>query len=139
MELANDICRNCNGKIVFVETPELTHYGKMICSNCGLWVRWVRHPEKEGKRTKTSIYKMDIVKQFYGIEEEFCFFCLRKKHQLGVCEVMTLDHIQELDKGGADEPQNIQILCTACHKLKNWARLYTNWHYQKANKEEDVE
>ena len=69
---------------------------------------------------------------FHKMESEFCFFCLRERKELGVSETMTLDHIKELDKGGVDQVENLQILCSACHKLKNWARLYLNWHLNGA-------
>ena len=45
-------------------------------------------------------------------------------------------HIEEIDKGGKDELGNLQIICSACHKLKNWARLYTNWHLNKEGKKD---
>jgi len=84
------------------------------------------------KRSKTSSHNIDsIMKHHNYLTKPFCFFCLKNEQQLGICETLTRDHIQELDKGGLDNIDNLQILCTACHKLKNWARLYTNWHLVK--------
>lgn len=122
------VCDSCNGEKIIVPTPNTVHHSKEICSKCGKWFRWIKNPEKENKRTKTSKCKNQAILRHHNYKEEFCFFCLRTKEQLGKHETITRDHIQELDKGGKDELQNIQLLCSACHKLKNWARLYMNWH-----------
>lgn len=130
-------CDNCGGEIIFEETPNSVHYGKHVCSNCGKWFCWIKNPENDGLRTKTSKYNFrDIMFRCYGehAKEQFCFFCLRKKQQLGLNETLTIDHIEELSKGGKDELGNLQILCSARHKLKNWMRLYNNWHTKKENK-----
>jgi 5-methylcytosine-specific restriction endonuclease McrA len=63
---------------------------------------------------------------------------LRNKNQLGEKETLTIDHIRELDKGGDDALYNMQVLCLACHKLKNWTRLYMNWHLKGRTKEDDT-
>jgi len=126
------ICPNCKSEeIRFVETPYLTHYGKEECAKCGRWIRWIQRPENEGIRTKTSKYTIQQVLTFHKKEREICFFCLRERENLGLCETLTIDHIEELDKNGKDELENLQLLCSACHKLKNWARLYMNWHLKK--------
>lgn len=124
-------CDKCNGELIFVEIPNSVHYGKEICSNCGKWFRWIKHPEKINQRTKTSRYSINQILEAKGYKEPFCFFCLRTKEQLGFNETLTIDHIVELDKGGTDNIWNLQILCIACHKLKNWIRLYFNWHFEK--------
>lgn len=122
-----DKCKYCGGEGIFEETLNSIHYGKLKCKDCGKWIKWIKNPEKQG-RTKTSKYDLKRIKEHYKFDKEFCFFCLRERDQLGWDETLTRDHIQELDKGGKDELENIQILCTACHKLKNWMRLYNNWH-----------
>jgi hypothetical protein len=124
-------CDQCNDPQIFIETPNLTHYGKMVCTKCDKWFSWVKHPLRENMRTKTSKYSIEQILQHREMKEVFCWFCLREQERLGSCETMTRDHIQELDKGGKDELNNLQILCSACHKLKNWARLYMNWHLKK--------
>lgn len=114
----------------FIETPNITHYGKELCPFCGIQIRWVPKPINKDKRIKTSKYDIYDILKFHNYNKIFCFFCLREQEQLGKRQTFQLDHIIELDKGGIDEIQNIQILCTACHKLKNWSRLYHNWHYE---------
>ena len=130
-----DLCDKCDGKIIFEETPNLQHYGKLVCLNCDKWFKWVNKPNGGGKRTKTSKYSIQQILGFHKKEKEFCFFCLRTKNQLGFNETITIDHIEELNKGGKDELENLQILCTACHKLKNWVYLYVNKHL---NKKEEI-
>ena len=120
----------CNADETFfkiTEIPNSVHYAEERCRKCNGFQRWVKNPETIG-RTKTSRYKIKDILKFHNYKDEFCFFCLKIKEQLGKNETITIDHIQELDKGGEDKVENLQILCSACHKLKNWARLYTNWH-----------
>ena len=130
-----DKCQWCGSKnIKFTLTPNLTHYGRNDCIDCKNWVEWLKNPETKG-RSKTSKYKMQQLLKFYKMDNEFCFFCLRTKSQLGIKETLTIDHKEELNKGGKDEVENLQILCSACHKLKNWCRLYLNWHLMEKIKE----
>lgn len=124
-------CDNCDSQLIMELTPELIHYGRIICKKCGKWYRWVTNPDKEKVRTKTSKYKIRHIIEYRKITKAYCFFCLRTQKQLGEKETLTIDHIEELGKGGEDKIWNLQILCTACHKLKNWARLYMHWHLKK--------
>lgn len=128
-------CEHQNTEII--DTPHLTHHAKEECIDCGQWLRWVKSPEKEGKRTFTSKYKIKDILTFHKKDKEFCFFCLRTRKQLGEKETLTIDHIEELNDNGTDELENLQILCTSCHKMKNWMRLYVNWHLTKFYKKED--
>jgi len=122
-------CPTCKKHLIFTETPKNVHYGRLDCPLCKKFIKWVRNPEiAEKRRYGTSKYSLEQVMKFYKIEEPFCFICLRKQNELGKHETLTRDHIQELDKGGKDELENLHILCSACHKLKNWVRLYLNWH-----------
>lgn len=34
-----------------------------------------------------------------------------------------IDHIVPLHKGGSNAPENLQLLCCACHRLKCWREL----------------
>lgn len=126
-------CKWCNStNLKFTETPSLIHYGRMDCSHCNKFCYWVRDPTlKENLRTNKKNVKE--VCEFHGIKEkEICFFCLRMKNELGDKETLTIDHIQEIKKDGGDDAlYNMQVLCSACHKLKNWCRLYMNWHFKK--------
>lgn len=131
-----ECCSYCgNPTLQFKETPETIHYGRIDCTNCGRWIKWVMNPKFKGQRRQTSKYDIKEIMDFHKYAREpFCFFCLRTQKQLGEHETLTRDHIQELDKGGQDILQNLQILCFACHKLKNWSRLYLNWHFNERGK-----
>ena len=126
-------CNSENTKIVL--TNNSVHYAKEVCCNCRKWIGWIKNPEST--RTKNPNRKMKLnpkkVCDFHNFKTIHCFFCQRGREQLGNNETLTVDHIEELDKGGEDKIENMQVLCTACHKLKNWARLYTNWHFMEDN------
>jgi len=132
-------CPTCGGNLLFSLTPTLTHYGRLDCYHCNKWIKWIKNPETpERTRNKTSVLDIQTVLKHHNFNGEFCFFCLRKREQLGIKETLTLDHVQELSKGGKDEIENLQVLCSACHKLKNWSRLYLNWHLNREKKDDDT-
>ena len=129
-------CKYCNSTNLKHETlPENSiHYAKIICNNCLKWLAWLPNP-KSPRNNNYRISKKtvsDVIK-FHGFKEEFCFLCLRTREQLGNKETLTIDHIKELKNTGEEgnNIQNMQVLCSACHKLKNWLRLYFNWHLNK--------
>jgi hypothetical protein len=108
-------------------TPNTPHYAKEV-DDQGHFLKWVAKPWGD-ERTKSTSHTIKQVLAFHNQEEERCFFCRRSREQLGDYETLTLDHIAEIGKEkGKDEVANLQVLCTACHKLKNWLRLYMNWH-----------
>lgn len=123
--------KGCGKELKIKKTPDLTHHAKAICPHCG-FRGWKPKPGNEGKR-KSSKFSPEKVFSFHNQKEKRCFFCRRKKEELGRNETFTVDHIHELDKGGEDEIENMQILCTACHKLKNHQRLYHNWHQENTS------
>jgi len=133
--MTEEKCPNCKTELIFTKTESTIHYGRLDCPQCNKWIKWVKNPNKEDIRTQTSKYSIEQIMGYHNFSgEPFCFFCLKIKEQLWQHETLTRDHIQELDKGGKDELGNLQILCSACHKLKNWARLYMNWHFKNDTK-----
>lgn len=39
-------CPNgCTRPPQFVRTPDIIHYGKMVCPECGRWLDWVSKPQ----------------------------------------------------------------------------------------------
>ena len=127
-------CPQCGREIepAFELTPNMPHYGRLTCIICGkVW--WAKKPENLNKRTETSSFSLEQIAKFHNKIVIFCFLCLRERSQLGLKETFEIDHIQELQKGGKDELGNLQILCTACHSIKNWLRLYLNWHSRKSD------
>jgi len=130
-------CPECKSHLIFTETQSSVHYGRLDCPKCRKFIRWVKNPKKEKVRSRTSKYKIKDIVEYHKFEEAFCFFCLRTKEQLGEKETLTIDHIKELNEGGTNGIENLQILCSACHKLKNWCRLYVNWHLNKKKRKEN--
>lgn len=127
-------CNVCNELLKLTLTPDSIHYGKLECPNCG-FKGFARRPDSEkiGTTRTLRVGKKEIkdVLNFHKLTKEMCFLCLRKRDQLGYRETLTIDHIDELSRGGEDIIENMQILCTACHQLKNWVRLYGHWHFIK--------
>ncbi|OGW47510.1 MAG: hypothetical protein A2Y66_02480 [Nitrospirae bacterium RBG_13_41_22] len=110
-------------------TPNLVHYGKEIDDE-GNFIKWVSNPDNTGRRETSKYQNKDIlIFHKFDIKPDFCFFCGRKG--LGEKETFTIDHITSLSEGGKDELGNLQILCSACHKLKNWATIYMRLHHKK--------
>ena len=128
-----EFCPTCNSHLIFTKTYSNVHYGRLDCPSCHKFIKWLRNPENdERKRNGTSKYSIKQIMEYHKFDgKPFCFFCLRAMEDLGKHETLTIDHIQEIDKGGKDILENLQILCFACHKLKNWARLYLNWHFKE--------
>lgn len=121
-------CKWCgNDRLIFKLRPDTPHYGEMRCSHCNRFCYWAKDPENEGRR-RNKKETVEKVCKFHNMKENICFLCLRREEQLGKNENLTIDHIIELNKSGEDIIQNMQVLCSACHKLKNWLRLYCNWH-----------
>lgn len=113
------------------------HYAKIVCNDCKHFCGWQPFPKTEGMHRKfTASKKINDVARYHKYNTPFCFLCLRKKEQLGLYETLTIDHIHELRDGGSDSIENAQILCTACHQIKNWLRLYLNCH-KKREADED--
>lgn len=124
-------CKHKDFKLSFENIPS-PHYAKKICATCGHMIGWAKKPENENKRPKNKYDILDIAR-FYNIplNEIMCFFCTRKESELGIREKFEVEHIRQLVDGGKDELQNLQILCTACHKLKNWNITYIRNHLIK--------
>lgn len=134
-------CKKCGSKLNLVLTPNSIHYAALRCELNNHFEGWAKNPVSESINSIRTPNKADIsvVSSYHCMKTPICFFCLRNKNQLGKSETLTVDHIRELsttqDGENLDVVQNMQILCSACHKLKNWARLYMNWHLvEKAEK-----
>jgi len=137
--MKEDFCPKCNQSLKLTLMKNSIHYGRLDCSHCG-FVGYARNPLslKNNTTDRFRIGKKEIkdVCKFHNFKEELCFFCLRTRKEIGNKETLTIDHIQELADGGEDKLENMQILCSACHKLKNWCRLYLHWHLNKEEKKD---
>lgn len=130
-------CKYCGcSNLGIRERPDTPHYMEEYCPDCGKHQRWIKAPKNKGTPT-SSKYSIKQIKEYHNYKEEFCFFCLRTKEQLGNSQTLTIDHIHEKQEGGEDDIKNLAIYCTACHKLKDWYKRYHNWHFKKKSDNND--
>lgn len=98
----------------FVPTPEKVHYGKMVCSECGRFLRWVSKPSDE-KRARHGTGK--LVKQLQKSGIDYCQMCLRHRDELPPSVTFVAHHVIEVQDGGTNDPANLWHVCTICHEL----------------------
>lgn len=114
-----------------IKTPHLIHYAKEVDNN-GKFIRWISSPNPEGIRKQSSKFSIEQIYKSHNFKKPFCFFCGRTKKELGDKETLTIDHIIPIrEDQGEDIIENVQILCSACHKLRHWTELYMNKHLKK--------
>lgn len=117
-------CKQCQSE-KFDEKLEPTgamHYSRLICSSCGAFGGWGKHPNnEEAKRKNNNKWKY---RHREGLGQFICSWC-------GVDESIykdfhtyrfQLDHVVQLSEGGRDEFENTQILCFECHGFKTNSR-----------------
>lgn len=107
----------------FILTPELQAYGKLICTACGKFIKWVPKPENE-KRPKRESAKLKKVFEAVGVD--YCQVCLRTQSDLPDGVVFHAHHVVEVRDGGTDDPANIWHLCTICHEMVHLLRRNRN-------------
>jgi 5-methylcytosine-specific restriction endonuclease McrA len=118
--IINEKCK-CGKDLVLTETPNLVHYGRLDCPEHG-FIKWVKNPEKPKYRTETTARSIDLSK---------CRICGRKKDELGIKETITVHHLEPLEEGGKNHVENLIAVCTACHRLIHWTRLYLGKHLKE--------
>ncbi len=134
--MKEDFCEVCSSELKLTLTPNSPHHGRLDCPRCGFkgFAKNPNSPRNKGTRLLRTGYRLTVekIKKYHDYKEEFCFFCLRRRNELGIRETLTADHISELRNASDDEELdrigNGQILCTACHKLKLWMTTYVNEH-----------
>jgi len=101
------------------------HGFKLHCPHCDRFVGWgglTKPVSKNGERTRSSNWTAKRLNQ------EHCQMCQRHKTELGKGERLEVHHIVSISQGGADDPANIWVLCTACHRQVHYQRTYHNEH-----------
>ena len=95
-----DFCEICNSKLTKTLTPNSLHYARLDCQKCGFkgWARNPNNPRNKGTKILRIGNRLTVekIQNFHNYKEPFCFFCLRKKEDLGIRETLTADHILEL-------------------------------------------
>lgn len=118
---------NCISNKFKIKTKS-NHQLVQKCAKCGEWQKNIPKENRNFSRNSSSSYSLNDVANRYNLDEPSCVFCRRKKHQLPDRHGLEIDHIKEINnENGDDELDNLQILCTKCHKLKNHERKYNNW------------
>ena len=110
-------CKSCGSVDLHeeVNVPGHMHYGKLVCDDCGVMVKWTKKPENMNKRydenEKWKKRHRDHNGQFKclwcGVDEKIFSDHIGWKFQC--------DHIIPLSEGGPDAFENTQILCFVCH------------------------
>lgn len=114
------VCAKHPGAIAdFVLTPELTHWGKYLCSECGIFLAWVKKPDNEKRNRRNS---KKLAKPFEQAGIDYCQLCLRKRCELPPNMTFVAHHIIEVRDGGTDDSVNLLHLCTFCHELVHLLR-----------------
>ena len=74
---------------------------------------WDKNEKKVKQKVVQYLGKVDIGKIDYikSLGKE-CKFCPSKEN-------LTIDHIIPLSKGGTNNPDNLQTLCSSCNKKKS--------------------
>lgn len=98
------------------------HYAKIVCLECDRFHKWEGKPEGTPKRRKNQ------AKLLERYSKGFCELCLRQSNQIPLPQVLEAHHVIPVTDGGSDDRDNIQIVCTACHKLIHHQRTYLG-HY----------
>jgi len=115
-------CRRCTSttaETVIMSTGK--HYAKEVCTECGDFVKWVKKPYNEGRRTKGSKYSPSKL----GVS--CCELCRREKSMLANNQTLEVHHKDHDPEN--DVPKNLMVLCTFCHKQVHAYSLYLNDHY----------
>lgn len=91
------------------------HYGKIVCKECGRFLRWVPKPDSSTRRR----VKQEAGHWYFeqrGID--FCEACLRPRAALPKGITLTVHHIVEVAGGdGPDQQDNWLLLCSTCHQV----------------------
>lgn len=126
-----DQCRYCDEFIepVIRQRPDTPHGGgEKLCPVCGRHLAWIPKEKNLNKRPKNKYTPNDL-------KIEYCQMCLRTQEMLGVNETLEVHHVIEIKDDGDDEPENIFVLCTACHKDVHHKRIYLYEHFLAKQKE----
>lgn len=124
-------CKRCGQLVEPVTHGEVNevHGYKLHCPHCGLFVGWSGKTKQvkndNGERKRSSMWTAK------RLNFDFCQMCLREKSFLGKGERLEVHHIISIDEGGMDLPDNIWIVCTACHRLIHHQRIYLHEHQKK--------
>jgi DNA-directed RNA polymerase subunit RPC12/RpoP len=114
-------CGHLNGLAQFRLTPELKHYGRLDCPNCGRLWKWVPKPDTDSTKYRRPKKHKDLVERF---SEGYCQLCLTARKDLPSNQVLEGHHVVPFEIGGSSEKENVWIVCTRCHRQIELIRTY---------------
>jgi hypothetical protein len=97
------------------------HYAKEICKSCDALIKFIKKPENEGRRTKTSKYSA------FDFEYDGCELCRRPRIMLGEYETLEVHH-KDVNYEN-DTRDNVMLLCTLCHKQVHLYHAFLYLHF----------
>lgn len=122
-------CPRCgSGLCARSDTSDGPHFAKLACLACGAHLDWIAWPKTETEEKRDRKRSRRYVTR---LGEQRCELCLRHENELPPPAKLEVHHVIEKGSGGADEPENLRLYCTACHSLVNWIRTYFG-HYHPA-------
>ena len=134
-EVFDYTCKHCfsqHGRRIYGPHPG-GHYARIECGSCDRFIKWEGKPDSEKKNAS----RKNQAKLLNRFGRGFCELCLRPGDSLPLPQVLEAHHIIPVEDGGGDERENIQIVCTACHRLIHHQRTYLG-HYQAPARSEGV-
>ena len=120
-------CQHCSETVTPIKRrgdPHDLHGHRMDCPACGKFMGWGGR-KKEATINGNRQFSTQWPPSRLGIDH--CQMCERKAHHLGEGKLNS-HHVVEIAKGGEDEPDNIWVVCTSCHRLIHHQRTYINQH-----------
>ena len=107
-------CPKCGQESPFRLRDDVQHYGDIKCPTHGHM--WVSKPT-ELKTVRRKVNR-DLFELVSNKMRNYCWTCLRSRTLLKSLQPMVpleAHHIIEVQNGGVDERDNIQIVCKECH------------------------
>jgi hypothetical protein len=111
---AEQVCPKCGHVCAFNPRPDTQHWGSIRCPDHGfLWIPKPSEDRKPKRKTNEALRK-----SLPEAMRSHCWNCLRTEAHLkalrpSVC--LQVHHVIEVERGGSDHQQNLQLLCAECH------------------------
>lgn len=118
-------CKRCGhfGQPLQNGEPNEVHGYKLVCSHCGFFLAWGGRAKKIKDSDGERSFSTQWTPKRLNIEE--CQLCRRGKAFIEDCgEKLESHHLQAIKDGGEDEPYNILVVCTPCHRVIHHNQTY---------------
>jgi hypothetical protein len=119
--LANSECPDCHAAgAYFIGPGSGDHFAAVRCSNCRRHLDWLAWPAAPDKRERRRVSRR--LDELQRLGADYCEICLRGHSQLPAGDTLDIHHLD----GDRDNnnPDNLRVYCSACHRLVEWARIY---------------